>query len=64
MQQDTEKILESMRLMAWVRAKGELKSMLCTYYSSASNKVHEVVTFSNLDQKINLFIKDIEDNLL
>lgn len=43
------------RLMAWERAKGELKSMLQTY-------VGEQEQYYKLKKAINDFIKDVEDN--
>jgi hypothetical protein len=46
--------LTAMRLMAWDRAKGELKSMLNTYYTNEC--------FDILSETIDNFIKDVEDN--
>ena len=43
------------RLMAWERAKGELKSMLKTH-------VGEQEQYDRLKKAINDFIKDVEDN--
>lgn len=50
-------LLEAMRRMAWQRAKGELLSILETYYGGTSD-------FENVSDKIEDFIKDIEDNTL
>lgn len=44
-----------MRLMAWERAKGELKSMLQTH-------VLEQDQYQSLRNVINEFIKDVENN--
>lgn len=55
MSEGEDKVLSSMRGMAWERAKGELKSMLQTYWGD-----HE--KFSELDGKISSFIADVEDN--
>ena len=44
-----------LRLMAWERAKGELKSMLQTY-------VNEREQYEGLRDTINAFIKDVEEN--
>ena len=58
-------IAESMRLMAWERAKGELRGMLHTYwpcYYLDGNKVDE--GFDAVDDKIRQFIQDIDDSLL
>lgn len=42
------------RLMAWERAKGELKSMLQTYI--------EEEQYKRMKQAITQFIKDVEEN--
>jgi hypothetical protein len=44
-----------LRLMAWERAKGELRSMLQTH-------VNEMEKHQKLKKTINDFIKDVEDN--
>lgn len=44
-----------LRLMAWERAKGELKSMLQTF-------VGEQEQYEALRDAINAFIKDVEGN--
>lgn len=51
-----EKILRTMRHMAWSRAKGELESMLDTYWSGSAEK------FNTMKKAIDDFIKDVEDN--
>lgn len=48
------KQLRTMRVMAWQRAKGELYSMLETFWSDAEN-------YDALDAEVNRFIKNVED---
>ena len=50
-----DKILKTMRYMAWNRAKGELKSMLDTYWTDSSEK------FNIMEKAIDEFIEDVED---
>ena len=47
------KELKAMRYMAWERTKGELNSMLVTYWG-------QVEKYDRLSQAINDFINDIE----
>ena len=51
-----EKILRTMRSMAWDRAKGELFSMLQTFWNKEENGM-----FEKLRKHIELFVKDVED---
>jgi len=51
-----EKILRTLRLMAWERAKGEIQSILQTYWD------HEDKRWEEFDNKVKEFIKYIEDN--
>jgi hypothetical protein len=44
-----------LRMMAWERAKGELRSMLVTYVNDMDN-------YKRLEIAIEGFIKDVEDN--
>lgn len=46
------------RLMAWERAKGELRSMLQTYVANP----HNPTTYKELEQAVSCFIKDVEIN--
>lgn len=48
-------ILKTLRGMAWKRAKGELQSMLETYWEDKEQ-------YRELKYTINAFIKDVEDN--
>lgn len=47
-------IIRNMRHMAWERAKGELRSMLHTFWDGEDN-------FKSLDSEIKKFIKTVED---
>lgn len=49
-----EEIMRSMRMMAWARSKGELRSMGATYWG-------EFDKFKALDQVVEEFIKKITD---
>ena len=51
-----EKLIQINRLMAWERAKGELKSVLV----SINNKDQ----YREMKAKIESFIKEVEDNAL
>lgn len=50
---DQEKLLKTVRAMAWERAKGELRSMLQTYWGEEDK-------FSACSQAIEDFIEHIE----
>jgi hypothetical protein len=47
--------LRTMRMMAWERAKGELRSMLVTYWNNYEQYIL-------MDSAIEKFIKEVEDN--
>lgn len=47
-------LLKTMRYMAWERAKGELNSIIQTYWVSGKR-------FDDLHEKIKSFIDDIEN---
>ena len=51
-----ESVLKTMRYMAWNRAKGELQSMLDTYWSGSDEQ------FTKMKKAINNFIEDVEDS--
>lgn len=51
-----EHVLASMRTMAWERAKGELRSMLQTFWDGENGN------FKPLSDKVEAFIKDVEDD--
>ena len=58
------RILQVLRQQAWERAKGELKSMLTTFYSEGahlSREDDEKTQISLLNNAIAKFIKDVED---
>lgn len=50
------KELRTMRMMAWERAKGELRSMLVTYWDGGGYK--------DMEEAIDKFVKEVEDNAL
>ena len=54
---------ELLRAMAWERAKGELNSMLSTYYPTYEG--NEVITddYDLMSKIINDFIKEVESNM-
>lgn len=53
MQQD-DRVIRTMRHMAWERAKGELKAMMCAYWEDGEQ-------FSELNKLAKEFIKKVED---
>jgi hypothetical protein len=60
-----KRVLEAMRTMAWERAKGELRSMLETFwpeYDRLANKIPN--NYEALSIEINKFIEAVEDNEL
>lgn len=48
-----------MRTQAWERAKGELRSMLCTYHSARIPS--DEGKFEAMDEAIEAFVKQVED---
>ena len=58
MPKENETILKTMRYMAWERAKGELNSMLETYWLPGA----ELDKYNILKKAIDDFVKDVEDN--
>ena len=52
---DTEKVLRTMRYQAWERAKGELRSMLHTYWGEEGR-------YEAFKKKMSDFIEDVEYN--
>lgn len=49
-----DRVLAALRTQAWERAKGELKSILQTYYQDER--------FKEVDEMFNCLIKHIEDH--
>jgi hypothetical protein len=47
--------IRTMRAMAWERAKGELQSILVTFWG-------EQDSFEQLTKEIDAFVKQVEDN--
>ena len=56
------RIIENLRSMAWQRAKGELYSMLETYYPDENQD--EAKNFSVLEECIRDFVSSVEGNEL
>jgi len=52
-----KKVIANMRHMAWERAKGELRSMPCTFWGDNDDEQYSI-----LSKKIEEFIKDIQSN--
>ena len=57
MSNSDERVLRTMRMMAWARAKGEIDSILSTFWG-------EEEQFDRLTQAITVFVKEVEDNAL
>lgn len=59
-----EKIVATMRQMAWERAKGELRSMYGTFWPSFSSgtSVKDESNFEEFTAEVEKFIEHIEDN--
>ena len=57
-----KRILVSMRTMAWERAKGELRSVIHTYYW-VSKEGREYKEFVNVNNKVEDFIQEMEDEI-
>lgn len=57
---DSKTVIRTLRAMAWERAKGELNSMRHTFWGFTEDEQK----FSELDLKIEEFIKNIEDDEL
>jgi hypothetical protein len=53
-----DKVLETLKMQAWERAKGELLSLLHTYHSEGDPKV--AANFKRAKEKIDAFIVDFE----
>ena len=51
---DTAEI-RTQRMMAWSRAKGELDSMLCTYWNNSE-------AFKEMEKQIKKFVDRVESN--
>jgi hypothetical protein len=58
-------VAETMRYMAWERAKGELRSVLHTYWPIYQTDGKEKDQgFGPVNKKIEQFIEDVDDLLL
>lgn len=56
-------ISDLLRSMAWERAKGELNSMLSTYYPTYEGNKIITEDFDLMSKIINDFIRSVEDNI-
>ena len=54
---DDHRVLQVLRCQAWDRAKGELQSMLVTFYGSGQDN-----KFKKLSDAIYRFVEEIEEN--
>jgi hypothetical protein len=57
---EDSRVLRALRTQAWERAKGELNSMLHTFYTNSS--VSSDGQYNAFANRLNEFIRDIEDN--
>lgn len=57
----TSDLSRILRNQAWERAKGELRSILCTFHTPKNASEGQ---FEALEDKIETFIKDVEDSAL
>jgi len=59
----SDKVLTSLRGMAWERAKGELRAALMTFYPEYDRQGNYIEgAFKELKDLTDKFIKDVEDN--
>jgi hypothetical protein len=59
-----EVMLQTLRAMAWQRAKGELQSYLETYYPEYDGNGKMIDNgFDDAQKRIDEFIADFEDNI-
>jgi hypothetical protein len=56
-----EYLMQTLRMQAWERAKGELRAVLHTYYGDASARDSDH-KFEKANARIESFISDIEEN--
>jgi len=58
-----ERVVKTLRAMAWQRAKGELNAYLDTFWPSYGRNGQEIDNgFEDAKARIDAFIKDFEDN--
>jgi hypothetical protein len=58
-------LAQSMRLMAWERAKGELRGLLHTYWPdySSGNETNNDQEFRQINEMIEKFISQVDDSI-
>lgn len=54
---EDERVIRAMRTMAWERAKGEMQSMLHTYYESSTGDY-----FQQFNHAFREFVRKVEDH--
>ena len=60
---DEEKMMKTLRAMAWQRAKGELYAYLETFWPAYGRDGKKIENgFEDTKARIDAFIKDFEDN--
>ena len=57
-----ERMIRALRAMAWERAKGELGSMLHTYYAHDKHGKPQPCYFDQFKRALKSFVKQVEDN--
>lgn len=58
-----KRVLQTMKFMAWERAKGELKSILHTFYPEYTSNNEEIESgYDALNKLIYEFIEEFESN--
>lgn len=60
---DEEMMMKTLRAMAWQRAKGELQAYLETFWPEYDRQGKEIDKgFEDAQQRIEVFIREFEDN--
>lgn len=54
-----ERVLRTLRVQSWERAKGELHALLQTFWNDSSSSEGQ---FEKMGKAINEFVKHVEDN--
>jgi len=56
---DSEDVSRILRNQAWERAKGEMRSMLPTFYGEKNSNDNQ---FEHFNERMDMFIKCVEDD--
>jgi hypothetical protein len=60
---DDKRVLEALRTMAWERAKGELQSMLQTFWPEYNHHGDKIPNnYENMKKAIEDFVGTVEEN--